>query len=244
MTWSDTGLPGLCPDEEAALGGEGTPLVAAFTPEPFAAALGVSTLTGLQLLADALDLEHRLPRLWAAVEALAVAPWKARKIAQATDHLSQAAAASVERPARGPDRVVWVAGHRDRGRPGHRHPRPAPARDPGEAGPGRLGGAALPPRRRHRRRRRLGRHLPPGGPRRHPASSPPSTTWSVSRPPNSKPWATPTPSTPQSQGRRRDPNRQAALDLGTLSDRRRFPDLTGGIPCRRRPRPSSTSTSH
>ena len=33
VTWSDTGLPGLCPDEEAALGGEGTPLVAAFTPD-------------------------------------------------------------------------------------------------------------------------------------------------------------------------------------------------------------------
>ena len=96
VTWSDTGLPGLCPDEEAALGGEGTPLVAAFTPEPFAAALGVSTLTGLQLLADALDLQHRLPRLWAAVEALRVAPWKARKIAQATHNLSQAAAASVD----------------------------------------------------------------------------------------------------------------------------------------------------
>ena len=96
VTWSDTGLPGLCPEEEAALGGEGTPLVAAFTPEPFAAALGVSTLTGLQLLADALDLQHRLPRIWAAVEALAVAPWKARKIAQATHHLSQAGAASVD----------------------------------------------------------------------------------------------------------------------------------------------------
>ena len=131
VTWSDTGLPGLCRDEDEALGGEGTPLVAAFTPEPFAAALGVSTLTGLQLLADALDLQHRLPRIWAAVEALAVAPWKARKIAQATHHLSQAAAASVDAPARGPDRVVWVAGHRDRGRPGHRHLRPAPAGDPG-----------------------------------------------------------------------------------------------------------------
>ena len=34
MTWSDTGLPGLCPDQEAALGGEGTPLVAAFTHPP------------------------------------------------------------------------------------------------------------------------------------------------------------------------------------------------------------------
>ena len=96
MTWSDTGLPGFDATEKG-LGGEGTPLVAAFTPEPFAAALGVSTLTGLQLLADALDLQHRLPRLWAAVEALRVAPWKARKIAQATHNLSQAAAASVDR---------------------------------------------------------------------------------------------------------------------------------------------------
>ena len=71
--------------------------MAAFTPEPFATALGVSTLTGLQLLADALNLQHRLPRIWAAVEALTVAPWKARKIAQATHHLSKAGAASVDR---------------------------------------------------------------------------------------------------------------------------------------------------
>jgi hypothetical protein len=63
VTWSDAGLPGLGAEDEA-LGGEGTPLVAAFTPEPFAAALGVSTWSGLQLLADALNLQHRLPRLW------------------------------------------------------------------------------------------------------------------------------------------------------------------------------------
>ncbi len=167
VTWSDNGLPGLDATDEA-LGGEGTPLVAAFTPEPFAAALGVSTLTGLQLLADALDLTHRLPRIWAAVEALRVAPWKARKIAQATHHLSQAAAASVDAAVGGPDRVVWVAGDRDRGRPGHRQLRPAPVGDPGEAGPGRLGCAALSPRGLHRRWRRLGRHLPSGGHRRHP----------------------------------------------------------------------------
>ena len=95
VTWSDTGLPGLCPEDEA-LGGEGTPLVAAFTPEPFAAALGLSTMSGVQLLADALDLQHRLPRIWAAVEALVVAPWKARKIAQATHALSKAAAGYVD----------------------------------------------------------------------------------------------------------------------------------------------------
>ncbi len=95
-TWSDTGLPGLGAADEA-LGGEGTPLVAAFAPEPFAAALGVSTLSGLQLLADALDLQHRLPHTWAAVEALEVAPWKARKIARATHSLPREAAAYVDR---------------------------------------------------------------------------------------------------------------------------------------------------
>ena len=36
-------------------------LVAAFTPEPFALALGMSPSAGAQLIADALDLRHRLP---------------------------------------------------------------------------------------------------------------------------------------------------------------------------------------
>ncbi len=96
VTWSETGLPGLCPADEA-LGGQGTPLVAAFSPEPFATALGVSTLSGMQLLADALNLVHRLPRVWAQVEALAVPGWKARKLAQATSQLSKAGAAYVDR---------------------------------------------------------------------------------------------------------------------------------------------------
>ena len=46
------------------LGGDGTPAVAAFTPEPFALALGMSPSAGAQLIADALDLRHRLPILW------------------------------------------------------------------------------------------------------------------------------------------------------------------------------------
>ncbi len=94
-TWGDAGLPGLRACDET-LGGEGTPLVAAFSPEPFAAALGLSTYAGMQLLADALDLRHRLPRIWGRVEALAVAPWKARKVAQATRPLSRPAAAYVD----------------------------------------------------------------------------------------------------------------------------------------------------
>ncbi|WP_460716156.1 HNH endonuclease signature motif containing protein [Nocardioides dilutus] len=83
-------------DIEETIGGEGTPLVAAGCVEPFAVALGVSTSTALQLLSDALDLYYRLPRLWALMEALDLAPWRARRIAKATHGLSPKAAAYVE----------------------------------------------------------------------------------------------------------------------------------------------------
>jgi hypothetical protein len=53
--WGDAGLPGF--DSEESLGGQGCPTLA-FAPEPFAAALGVSTFSGMQLLADALDLAY------------------------------------------------------------------------------------------------------------------------------------------------------------------------------------------
>ena len=51
-------------DADESLGGEGTPLVAAFAPEPLGLALGVPTDTAKTLLADALDLVHRLPHTW------------------------------------------------------------------------------------------------------------------------------------------------------------------------------------
>jgi hypothetical protein len=93
--WGDAGLPGF--DSEESLGGDGCPTVAAFAPEPFAAALGVSTVAGMQLLADALDLAHRLPVTWSKVQRLEVAPWKARRLAQASHHLSREAASYVDR---------------------------------------------------------------------------------------------------------------------------------------------------
>ena len=66
-TWGDAGLPGLA-DCDASLGGDGTPGVAAFVAEELGAAMGVSTQSAMALMADALDLRHRLPRLWALVE--------------------------------------------------------------------------------------------------------------------------------------------------------------------------------
>ncbi len=93
--WSDGGLPGLT-DYDDTLGGPGAPLVAAFAAEPFAAALGVSTWAGMQLLADALDLAYRLPQTWARVRGLEVPAWKARRLAQATHHLPEEAARFVD----------------------------------------------------------------------------------------------------------------------------------------------------
>ena len=94
-TWGHAQIPGLT-DCDLSLGGEGTPEVAPFTAEPFGAALGVSTQSAMGLLADALDLHHRLPQLWSRVKALEVAPWKARRVATETRSLPLAAARWVD----------------------------------------------------------------------------------------------------------------------------------------------------
>ena len=83
-------------DMEETLGGPGTPLISAGCVEPLATALGVSTRPAMQLLSDALDLAYRLPALHRGVEELRVAPWRARRIAAATHHLSSRAAAWVD----------------------------------------------------------------------------------------------------------------------------------------------------
>ena len=85
-TWGDAGLPGLG-DCDASLGGDGSPGVAPFVAEELGAAMGVSTQAAMSLMADALDLRHRLPRLWALVADLAVAPWKTRRVAADTRSL-------------------------------------------------------------------------------------------------------------------------------------------------------------
>ena len=152
-TWDDHQLPGVL-DADESLGGEGTPAVAAFTPEPFAAALEVSTLSGMGLLADALDLVHRLPGIHARVEALAVPVWKARKVAQATHALSKEAAAYVDRAPRPRHRFLRRGPGRAGGGVGDREAPPRAPRPAGEAGQGRLARHPAPPVR-HRVRRHL-----------------------------------------------------------------------------------------
>ncbi len=90
-------------------GGEGTPLVAEFSPATLAARLGISTHAGRGLMADALDLAHRLPQLWARVQALEVKVSYARFVARQTRHLTKTQAGHVDErvvePADG--RIPW-----------------------------------------------------------------------------------------------------------------------------------------
>ncbi|CAM3308920.1 HNH endonuclease signature motif containing protein [Nocardioides dubius] len=89
------------------LGGEGTPAVAAFAAEEFAAASGLSRYAALSLLADALDLHHRLPLLWAQVELLEVPGWNARRVAELTRKLSRQAAAWFDQTLADGERYGW-----------------------------------------------------------------------------------------------------------------------------------------
>ena len=66
------------------LAGPGAPLVAEFATAELAAALGMGPEAGKRYLGHALELAHRLPRLWAMVQAGELAPWRARRVAEQT----------------------------------------------------------------------------------------------------------------------------------------------------------------
>ncbi|GGO86299.1 hypothetical protein GCM10011584_08280 [Nocardioides phosphati] len=79
------------------LAGEGTPEVAEFSIAEFAAVLGRSTDAGRTYIGDALELAHRLPRIYARTQAGTLEVWRARQIAQATRCLPPTGAAYVDR---------------------------------------------------------------------------------------------------------------------------------------------------
>ena len=94
--WSDDSRDRELRDIEERIGGEGTPMVAEAAVPSFAAALGVSLGTAMQMLSDGLDLKFRLPAVHRGVESLRVAPWRARRIARMTHGLSLQAAQHVD----------------------------------------------------------------------------------------------------------------------------------------------------
>ncbi|HEY0903421.1 MAG TPA: HNH endonuclease [Marmoricola sp.] len=82
---------------EFAIAGPGAPLVAEFCVADFALAVGLTTDAGRNYLGDAVEVRHRLPRLWARVMAGQVAVWRARKIAASTMSLPAEGADHVDR---------------------------------------------------------------------------------------------------------------------------------------------------
>ncbi|WP_180933225.1 HNH endonuclease signature motif containing protein [Nocardioides ungokensis] len=158
-TWGGASLLGGDLDGDESLGGDGTPAVSV-RPEPARGRAGGGH-TGMKLIADALDLQHRLPRIWRLVESLAVEPYKARHVAQATHRLSRDAAAYVD-DSSPQARLVQLEGDRDRRRPpiAKHHPELLEQREKPGSSPG-TSRCATPPQRV--RRHLLARHH-----RRHP----------------------------------------------------------------------------
>ncbi len=81
----------------APLAGVGAPLVREFAPADLGAALGISLDAARHLLADSLELVHRLPRLWEHTRAGRVPLWRARQISRETHDLGPEAVAFADR---------------------------------------------------------------------------------------------------------------------------------------------------
>ncbi|RCK67882.1 DUF222 domain-containing protein, partial [Desertihabitans brevis] len=77
-------------------GGPGTPLVSVYAIAEFAVLRRLSITAGHRLLADALDLRHRLPHLDHTTRTGHIPLWLARKAATHTRHLTPAQAATVD----------------------------------------------------------------------------------------------------------------------------------------------------
>ncbi|GAA3553736.1 hypothetical protein GCM10022197_06060 [Microlunatus spumicola] len=94
----DTTATGYEPLVERAVGygGDGCPETSEYAVHELGALRGTSSGTAEQLVADALDLRHRHPRLWDRVRAGEVRAWQAVHVARACHHLPREAAGLVD----------------------------------------------------------------------------------------------------------------------------------------------------
>jgi Domain of unknown function (DUF222) len=90
----DSRLPGT--EHPVRLGGEATPTVGDFAAAELGCVLRISDGAAARLIADALDLRHRLPLIWAAARGGQVPAYQARNIAAATRHLTVEQAGTVD----------------------------------------------------------------------------------------------------------------------------------------------------
>lgn len=119
LAWADrhgaeppTSTPGG--DRLVRLGGDGTPLVRDLSVHELAIARETTAAATRSAIADALDLRHRLPMLWAAVRALEVEAWVARKVAARSRKLSRHAVGIVDQAVtdarhESPSRLLTIA---------------------------------------------------------------------------------------------------------------------------------------
>ena len=84
-------------EHEEPIAGEGCPLVAEFCIAELGTTLGISTVAAKKLIGHALELRHRLPRLWAQVQSGQVPAWRARGVAETTIHSTPALTADAAR---------------------------------------------------------------------------------------------------------------------------------------------------
>jgi hypothetical protein len=77
-------------EHEEPIAGDGAPLVAEFCVAELGTTLGITTTAAKKLIGHALELRHRLPRLWAQVHAGQVPAWRARLVADTTIHSTPA----------------------------------------------------------------------------------------------------------------------------------------------------------
>ena len=90
------------------LGRDGTPTIADFAAAELGCVLRISDGAAAKLIGDALDLRHRLPKIWAAAVAGQAPGSQARHIATATRHLTQDQAGFVDaRLASAPGALSW-----------------------------------------------------------------------------------------------------------------------------------------
>jgi hypothetical protein len=77
-------------EHEEPIAGEGAPLVAEFCVAELGTVLGITSTAAKKLIGHALELRHRLPRLWDQVHVGLVPAWRARAVADVTIHSSPA----------------------------------------------------------------------------------------------------------------------------------------------------------
>jgi 5-methylcytosine-specific restriction endonuclease McrA len=90
-------IPGS--EHEEPIAGQGCPLVAEFCVAELGGVLGMSSTAAKKLIGHALELRHRLPRLWGLVQSGRVPAWQARRVAETTIHAT---------PTLTPDAAAWV----------------------------------------------------------------------------------------------------------------------------------------